>query len=164
MITLEILRSVLVDGMLAAIASIGFAVLSNPPRKAILISAILAAIGHSLRFFLINSGVEISMASFAAAGTIGLLSIVFARVIHCPAEVFAFPSLLPMIPGMFAYRTILSLIKFMQSSDSKLNQTYFMDFFHNGMTTVFVLFALVVGVSLPILLFPKRSYSVTRKY
>jgi uncharacterized membrane protein YjjB (DUF3815 family) len=164
MITLDTLHSVLIDGILASIAAIGFAVLSNPPRKAILISAILAAIGHSLRFFLINSGVEISLASFAAATAVGLFSVIFARLIHCPAEVFAFPSLLPMIPGMYAYRTILSLIKFMQSTDDILNQAFFMDFFHNGITTVFVLFALVVGVSLPILLFPKHSYSVTRKY
>jgi uncharacterized membrane protein YjjB (DUF3815 family) len=164
MITLEILRSVLFDGLLAAIAAIGFAVLSNPQRKAIFVSAILAAIGHSLRFFLIHSGMEISLASLIAATTIGLLSILFAQIIHCPAEVFAFPSLLPMIPGMYAYRTILSLIKFMQTTDAKLNQVNFMDFFHNGMTTIFILFALVVGVSLPILLFPKSSYSVTRKY
>jgi len=164
MITLDTLRLMLVDGILAAIAAIGFAVLSNPPRKAVLVSAFLAAIGHSLRFFLIQSGMEISLASLTAATAIGLLSIVFARLIHCPAEVFAFPSLLPMIPGMYAYRTILSLIKFIQSPDSNLNQGYFMDFFQNGITTIFILFALVVGAALPILLFPKHSYSVTRKY
>jgi len=39
-----------------------------------------------------------------------------------------------------------------------------LDFFHNGLTTLFILLALVVGVSLPILLFPKLSFSVTRKY
>jgi uncharacterized membrane protein YjjB (DUF3815 family) len=164
MTTLELLRSVVIDGLLAAVAAIGFAILSNPSRKAVLVSAVLAAIGHSLRFFLIHSGLEISLASLIAATTIGLLSILFAQIIHCPAEVFAFPSLLPMIPGMFAYRTILSLIKFIQTSDPKISQITFMDFFHNGITTIFILFALVIGVSLPILLFPKSSYSVTRKY
>jgi uncharacterized membrane protein YjjB (DUF3815 family) len=92
------------------------------------------------------------------------LSILFARIIHCPAEVFSFPSLLPMIPGLFAYRTILSLIKFMQNTDVVKNQSFIMDFFHNGMTTLFVLLALVIGVTLPVLLFPKTSFSVTRRY
>lgn len=162
--TNEMIRLVLLDGLLAAIAAIGFAVISNPPHKAIFVSAILAALGHSLRFFLIKSGLDISLATFVAATFIGLLSILFARIIHCPAEVFSFPSLLPMIPGMFAYRTILSVIRFMQSTDIQDSQHFMMDFFHNGMTTLFILLALVVGVSLPILFFPKLSFSVTRKY
>ena len=160
----ELIRLVLLDGLMAAIAAIGFAVISNPPRNAILVSAILAALGHGLRFFLIKSGLDISLATFVAATFIGLLSILFARIIHCPAEVFSFPSLLPMIPGMFAYRTILSVIKFMQSTDVVKSQQFMLDFFHNGMTTLFILLALVVGVSLPLLFFPKLSFSVTRKY
>jgi uncharacterized membrane protein YjjB (DUF3815 family) len=162
--TSEMIRLVLIDGLLAAIAAIGFAVISNPPRNAIFVSAILAALGHSLRFFLIKSGLDISLSTFVAATFIGLLSMLFARIIRCPAEVFSFPSLLPMIPGMFAYRTILSLIRFMQSSDVIRAQGFMLDFFHNGLTTLFILLALVVGVSLPILFFPKLSFSVTRKY
>lgn len=162
--TIEMLHLVLIDGLLAAIAAIGFAVISNPSQKAIFVSALLAAIGHSLRFFLIKSGLDITLATFVAAAFIGFLSIFFARIIHCPAEVFSFPSLLPMIPGLFAYRTILSMIKFMQSTNGIKAQSYLLDFFHNGMTALFILLALVVGVSLPILFFPKLSFSVTRKY
>jgi len=160
----EMIRLVLIDGLLAAIAAVGFAVISNPPRNAIFVSAILAALGHSLRFFLIKSGLDISLSTFVAATFIGLLSMLFARIIRCPAEVFSFPSLLPMIPGMFAYRTILTLIRFMQSTDAVKAQGFMLDFFHNGLTTLFILLALVVGVSLPILFFPKLSFSVTRKY
>jgi uncharacterized membrane protein YjjB (DUF3815 family) len=162
--TTEMIHLIVVDGLLAAIAAVGFAVISNPSRNAIFVSAFLAAIGHSLRFFLLKSGLEISLATFVAASCIGLLSILFARLIHCPAEVFSFPSLLPMIPGLYAYRTILSLIKFMQNSDIQKSQGFIIDFFHNGMTTLFILLALVVGVSLPVLLFPKLSFSVTRRY
>ena len=161
---MEMFWLVLIDGALAAVAAIGFAVISNPSRKAVAVSALLAAVGHAFRFALIHSaGLEIWLATFFAASCIGLLSILFARIIHCPAEVFSFPSLLPMIPGLFAYRTILGLIKFMQSADMVKKQAFIMDFFHNGLTTVFILFALVVGVSLPVLFFPKLSFSVTRK-
>jgi len=161
---MEMFWLLLIDGALAAVAAIGFAVISNPSRKAVAVSALLAAVGHAFRFALIHSaGLEIWLATFFAASCIGLLSILFARIIHCPAEVFSFPSLLPMIPGLFAYRTILGLIKFMQSADMVKKQAFIMDFFHNGLTTVFILFALVVGVSLPVLFFPKLSFSVTRK-
>lgn len=160
----EIILLVLFDGLLAAIAAIGFAVISNPSRKAVFVSAFLAAIGHATRFFLVKSGVEISLATFVAASCIGLMSILFAKLVHCPAEVFSFPSLLPMIPGLFAYRTILGLIKFMQNTDVIKSQQFMLDIFHNGLTTLFILLALVIGVSLPVLLFPKYSFRVTRKY
>ena len=164
MITSELIQSMIIDGVMAAITAIGFAISSNPSRKAILVSALLAAFGHGLRFILIKYGMEISISTFVVASCIGLLSLLFARIIHCPAEVFSFPSLLPMIPGLFAYRTILSLIKFMQNTNPVKNQGFIMDFFHNGMTTLFILLALVVGVSLPVLLFPKLSFSVTRRF
>ena len=157
------IESILFDGLFAAIAAVGFAVISNPPRKAILVSALLAAVGHGLRFYILSTNMlDIASASFLAAFSIGMLSIFFARIIHCPAEVFSFPSLLPMIPGMFAYKAILALVKFMQCKDKVLSMDYILDFFRNGITTVFVLFALVVGVAIPMFIFYKQSFTMTR--
>jgi uncharacterized membrane protein YjjB (DUF3815 family) len=39
MINYDFIEAIIFDGFFAAIASIGFAVISNPPRKAILVSA-----------------------------------------------------------------------------------------------------------------------------
>lgn len=161
--SVEFIESVLLDGIFAAIAAIGFAVISNPPRKAVLISAFMAAIGHGLRFYLLKSdSLDIATASFVAAFTIGLLSILFAKLIHCPPEVFSFPSLLPMIPGMFAYKTILAMMKFLQSRDEIVAMSNLLDIFKNGITTVLVLFALVVGAAIPLFLFYKQSFQMTR--
>ena len=114
----SIWEAVLLDGVFAAVAAIGFSVISNPPKQAIFISALLAAIGHGLRFYLLHyMDVPLIPATLVAAFTIGMFSIFFARLIHCPAEVFSFPSLLPMIPGMYAYKTILAFIRFMNSTE-----------------------------------------------
>ena len=164
--TLDIIIAVILDGIFAAVAAIGFAVISNPPRKALLGCAILAAVGHGLRYFLINQlGLDITTASLFAAFSIGLLSLWFADRIHCPAEVFAFPSLLPMIPGMFAYKTILGLMKFLTTPAAETqNAEIIADIMRNGLTTLFVLFALVFGVALPMFLFHKQSYMMTRLF
>ena len=101
MMNIDFITATVLDGAFAAVAAIGFAIISNPPRKAILISAFLAAVGHGLRYFLMHAHLftmDIATASFFAAVSIGLLAIPFAKAIHCPAEVFSFPSLLPMIP------------------------------------------------------------------
>lgn len=111
--------SVLFDGFLAAIAAIGFAVISNPPKKAVFIAALLAAVGHACRYYLLHqTPLDLTSSTLIAAFTIGMGSMWFAKLIHCPAEVFSFPSLLPMIPGMYAYKTILALIRFMKNDDT----------------------------------------------
>lgn len=156
-------ESLLLDGLFAALAAVGFAVISNPPRKAVLISALLAAVGHALRFYLMqDTPMSVAVASFFAAFTIGMGSMLFAKLIHCPAEIFSFPSLLPMVPGMYAYKTILSLIQFMNGADRTAENGLITDIFHNGLTTVFVMSALVIGASLPLFLFHKQSFMMTR--
>lgn len=162
---LTFIEAIIFDGLFAAIAAIGFAIISNPPRKALFISAFLAAVGHGLRYYLMHDSfvaMNIATASFFAALSIGVLAIPFAKYIHCPAEIFAFPSLLPMVPGMFAYNAIISLAKFLQSTQVSESQEYIVAFFRNGVTTVFVMFALVVGTAMPIFIFHRESFSATR--
>lgn len=154
--------SVVFDGLFAGIASLGFAVISNPPRRTILFSVLLAAIGHSLRFTLMHYTLGITMSTFVAAFVIGLLSVLFAKMLHTPAEIFSFPSLLPMIPGIYAYETVLGLVRFMNTPDKADAGYLIVEVFHNGLTTVFVMFAMVVGVSLPMFTFYKEFFSSTR--
>lgn len=155
--------AVLSDGIFAAIAAIGFAVISNPPRKAVFVSALLAAIGHSLRFYLLhNTPLDLVTASLLAAFTIGMIGLFFAKRIHCPTVVFAFPSLLPMVPGMYAYKTVLALIRFMDAGSPEQQNGLLLEIFRNGLTTFFVMTALVIGVSLPIFIFHKQSFMMTR--
>lgn len=155
--------SVVLDGLLAAVAAIGFAVISNPPRKAIWIAALLAAVGHACRYYLLNqTPLDLTSSTLVAAFTIGMGSMFFAKIIHCPAEVFSFPSLLPMIPGMYAYKTILALIRFMKNDDETVLQQLIVEIFRNGLTALFILFALVIGVSLPLFIFYKQSFMMTR--
>jgi len=113
----DFISSILLDGLMAAIAATGFAVISNPPKRAIAVSAVLAAVGHAFRFYMLHSWtIDISSATFIAAFTIGMLGVMTAKLVKCPAEIFAFPSLLPMIPGVYAYKTILALMQFMQEN------------------------------------------------
>lgn len=163
---MSIVEQLLIDALFAAIAAMGFAVISNPPKRAVLVSALLSAIGHSFRHYLLHvEGLDISAATFFAALLIGSMSFIFAKLIHCPNEVFTFPSLLPMIPGMFAYKMFLSFAKFIRSDDdSAIRFLFIEDAVVNGMTAVFILFALVLGVSLPVMIFHKQSFKMTRNF
>ena len=43
---------ILQDGLFAALAAIGFSSISNPPRKAYAYCALIAAVGHAVRYTL----------------------------------------------------------------------------------------------------------------
>lgn len=160
---MNFLTELALDGLLAAMAAAGFAVISNPPQKAVYLSALLAAIGHALRYFLINhTAIDIVTATVIASFTIGMITIFFAKLIHCPPEVFSFPSLLPMIPGMYAYKTFMSLMYFIQAKEPSVMQATMVDILHNGALTVLILFGLVLGVSLPLFIFHRQSFLMTR--
>ena len=105
------------DGLFAAVAAIGFGAISDPPMRAFPVIALLAAVGHALRFALMQWGVDIASASLCASVTIGVGSLLLGGRIRCPMTVLFIPALLPMIPGMYAYKTIFSMIMFMQHLD-----------------------------------------------
>lgn len=155
---------ILTDGLFAAIAAIGFGAISHPPKRAFLYIAILAAVGHSLRFCLINHlGMDIGTASLFASFVIGLGSLWLGSLIYCPTTVIYIPALLPMIPGMYAYKTVFAFIQFMQNqNDEVLSAYYIQQFFSNAMVTYSVIFMLTIGAIIPIFIFSNKAYSLTR--
>ena len=91
------------DGLFAAVAAVGFAAISRPTLRIAAVAGSLAALGHVSRTLLLHAtSMGISSASLCAAAIIGLASIPCANRWHTPAEMFVFPALLPMVPGMFA--------------------------------------------------------------
>ena len=113
-----IVTDILLDGLFAAVAAIGFGAISDPPMRAFPRIALLAAIGHALRFTLIHcAALDIATASLFAAFAIGMGSLWLGRGVRCPMTCLYIPALLPMVPGIYAYKTVFSLIMFLQSLD-----------------------------------------------
>ena len=162
---MNVVYDLIADGLFAAIAGMGFGAISDPPLRACPSIGILAALGHALRYALMNyAGIDIASASFCAALLIGFLSLLLGERLRCPMTVLYIPALLPMIPGMYAYRAVFSLIMFMQNIDSPaLSGEYMAALQLNATVTVTVIFSLAVGATLPIFLFKERAYSMTRE-
>lgn len=163
---MDVALSILADAFFAGMAAVGFAAVSVPPRRAFPPIIILAGIGHAIRWLLMNYlGVDIVGASLIAAVTIGFGSYVFGRWwIHCPMTVLYIPALLPMIPGMYAYNAVLSLVRFViHHKDPILSVKYMQDYLTNFTIALTVLFVLGVGSILPVFLLHKSSYTLSRR-
>lgn len=157
-----IVADILLDGLFAAVAAVGFGAISDPPMRAFPRIALLAAVGHALRFCLMDAGVDIASASLCASVVIGIGSLLLGGRIRCPMTVLFIPALLPMIPGMYAYKTVFSMIMFMQNLDDPSAAGYLAAIVRNGFVTFSVIFMLAAGAAAPIFLFNKRAHSLTR--
>lgn len=159
------LATILTDGLLAAIAAMGFGAISNPPKRAFARIALLAACGHALRYSLMNfADIDIATASFCAAMVIGFGSLLLGRGARCPMTVLYIPSLLPMVPGTYAYKSVFSLIMFMHSLNTpEQGVEYMQQFFLNATVSLSVIALLAAGATLPVFLFKEKAYSMTRQ-
>lgn len=158
MFLLEILQ----DGFFAAVAAVGFSAIAHPPRAAYKYCALIAAVSHCIRFMLMENGTHIITAAFVASLSVGMLAILIAPRVKCPPETFSFPSLLPMIPGMYAYRTVQALVLCLMQKEEVFFNHYMYLLVYNGLTAIIIVLGMVVGVTIPIFLFKRLSFSATK--
>lgn len=64
-----------------------------------------------------------------------------------------FPALLPMIPGMYAYRTIEALLSCLYHTQEDVFGHYFYLLAYNGLTCLFIILGMVAGATVPVFLF-----------
>lgn len=160
---MSLIISALIDAGFAAVAGLGFAYGCSPPKRTIIATALLAAIAHGVRFYLQKSGFGITSATFFVALIVGILGFMCAKKLKTPTEIITFPAILPMIPGMFAYRTILSIVSFSSESDLELQGKLLVNITNNLITTFSVSLAIAVGISLSLVIFYEQSFMMTRK-
>ena len=98
---------------------------------------------------------HIFWASLIASFVIGALAVLLSPKAHTPAEACFFPSLLPMIPGMYAYKAFGGLAACVLNDDPDKFGYYFYQFASNGFVCLAVLAAMVVGATLPLFMFKK---------
>lgn len=149
--------------MFAAMAAIGFSSISHTPSRMYFVCALAAAVGHSLRMILMTTaGMGIIPASAIAALAVGVVAVLMAPLAKAPAEACFFPALLPMIPGMYAYRTISALVACVTNLQEAefMHNLYVLCF--NGFTCVFIVIGMVIGANLPVFIFKKISFQATR--
>jgi uncharacterized membrane protein YjjB (DUF3815 family) len=106
---------------------------------------------------LLHYEINVIVCSFSGAILIGFLSITFAHNKHAPPPVFAIPAVIPMVPGIFAYRMMLGLINLAGNIDQATYSHVLAETVHNGLIVMFILMSLATGVGIPMLIARKDS-------
>lgn len=146
---MELIQLLLIDAFFASIPAVGFAMVFNVPQKMLVYCAIGGALAHSLRFFLMHFGMPIEWATLIASGGMGFLGLYWSRKRLIPRPVFTVASVIPMIPGSFAFTTVVGIFELNTVGYSlELMQIVV----ENGLRTLFILGALSFGLALPSIL------------
>lgn len=138
-------------------AAVGFAVLFNVPSRTLLPTFILAALGGLTKVMLLQFDVNVILATLIGAAIIGALSIPFAHHKHAPPPIFAIPAVIPMVPGVFAYRMMLGLINLAGDIDPETYNQILSETINNGLKVMLILMSLAAGVGIPMLITRKES-------
>lgn len=138
--------------------------MSNPPRRAYFYCAVIAALAHSMRRLMIDAlGWHIVAATAVASLAVGVLAVMLSPRSRIPAETYLYPSLLPMIPGIYAYKSLCALITCLSHNAEDGFMHYFYLFADNALICFFILLAMVAGATLPIFLLQHISFTATRE-
>ncbi|WP_313341752.1 threonine/serine exporter family protein [Sedimentibacter sp.] len=92
------------------IATFFFAQIMNAPKKTLLYSSLTASIGYAVYKFCIVSGHSL-LGFFLGTCLIAIIGEILARRLKMPATIFIFPSVIPIVPGLGLYETILAFVQ-----------------------------------------------------
>jgi uncharacterized membrane protein YjjB (DUF3815 family) len=136
--------------------AVGFGILFNVPRRAITMIFIGGAIGGFVKFSLLGAGLGLIFSHFVAASAIGIACLPMAHYRHSTPMIFAIPSIIPLVPGVFAYRTMVGVMKLAAVVDNDYQNVVFQTL-NYGSKTLFIIMFLALGVSIPMHLLRRES-------
>lgn len=97
--------------LFAAMATYGFSIFFNAPKKLLLPSSVVGGVGWIIYLVMSVHFDNPLVYAFTAAIFIAVSSEIFARLLKQPAIVIIIPGILPLVPGISLYNTVLYTIQ-----------------------------------------------------
>ena len=129
---LAVLRSL----ALAFVATTGFGLLFNVPRRTLAACGLTGGIGVAVRFTATSLGASAVGGSFLGALTVASLGFLLARQYRVPRTIFTITGVIAMVPGSLAFTTMLQLT----TGDFQKGIT-------SGLQTILIVGALAMGLT-----------------
>lgn len=138
-------------------SSSGIAILFNVPRRVLIACAAGGAIGYTTQILLVEAGFEIIPATLVGATLVGFWATLMARYYRMPAVIFSISGAIPLVPGVFAFRTMIFILRIANAQNQEALEYALLQAMQNGIITGLSLAALAVGIAAPTLLFERRQ-------
>lgn len=140
----------------AAVAAMGFAILFQVPPKLLPGCMATGALGFGTRTLLMDGfDVPIEISTLTGATVIGFLGLSFSQRWQIPSLVFSVTGAIPMVPGFFAYRAMLGILRL--TLENPGGDAVLLDAAVNAIHTALILGSLALGITMPRLLFRRKK-------
>ena len=153
----DFIFSMFKDIAFAYLVALGFALLFETPKRVLYVAGLLGGIGHCIRFILLYLNFGLVISTLAGCIFIGIAGIYCAHKVHTPPVVFTMPACITMIPGLYAYRTMMGWIKIYTDGLSTQEPYILQETAYNFILTSSLLFSLAIGICVGALFFRKKS-------
>lgn len=102
--------TLITSGLTSFLATLGFAVIFNTPRRHLITASMNGALGWMFYTLIIQLGGTSIYANFAGAVTVGLIGEFLANFFRKPATIFIIPAIIPFVPGYGIFYTMESIM------------------------------------------------------
>jgi uncharacterized membrane protein YjjP (DUF1212 family) len=147
------------DAIFSSLAVVGYTFLFNVPARMAWACVICGVASHTTRTLCVHLGVDIIAGTLIGALVVGFLAQVFARYFHAPSAAFAFPGVVAMVPGAYAFRAVIGSLHIAHAAATPQMMT---DTLTLGITIILMIGAIAIGIAVPASLFSCR-YPVVRQ-
>ena len=108
--------------------------------------------GYTSRELLISSGMALELSTFLASTIVGIIALYWSRKYIVPRPVYTIASIIPLLPGTYAFAAIINLISMNAHGVTPDLISMFID---NSLKTIIILGGIGIWSSLTITLFCK---------
>jgi uncharacterized membrane protein YjjB (DUF3815 family) len=141
-IALELLENV----FFAAIPAVGFGMAFNVPVRILGWCALGGGLGRGLRFLLVEAGLPLPWATLLAAAAVSWLGVWAAQRLRAHPKVFTVASVIPMVPGVPIYTSLLALSQIQRDG---ITYERLATALGTGLNATALVAALAVGLAVP---------------
>jgi uncharacterized membrane protein YjjP (DUF1212 family) len=146
------------------VAAAGFAMLFNVPVRTLALCIGGGAIAACTRNLLTAAEISLPLATFCGSLAAGIWTIYWVHKVHTPGYVISIPSVIPLVPGVLAYKAMMGLFAFTAFTQSATDVSKigsFIELFEPGIKSILSVLGISLGVAIPNII--DRVYSSKKK-
>lgn len=92
------------------IAVFCFSISLEVPKKFIIMTGMIGAIGWIAYLIGIEFGLSVVLSSFISALLVAIISVILSKILKAVTTIFFIPGILPIVPGLAMYRLVYAII------------------------------------------------------
>lgn len=142
------------DVLLSCVITLGWCLMFTLPSRYIVYCLVMTALGFGSKSLMVYGGVHLAVATFFGSMFASFLGVWFAQRFRLPPKALIVPSVICLMPGIAAYKAMVNMV---QIGYFGFDMTLFVTMMSHFFEAIFVICALVLGLSIPGILFYRRK-------